>query len=264
MNKFNQLAATLVSAIAICIPVSATADAVRVDQSDFLPAAGLITFSEFGLNTVNPSYTSSDYGGDANSPMVTFGGFFSGQQISNAPATDCPGGAATGCVVGSPTGPLALDPTSPDTFVTNDGAAPDSPVLSGSPRFSGPIGILFNDPLVGVGLDGGFFDAIGSTKIEAFSLDGNSLGSVANLNTGYNFLGLATEDGTPQIGGLLFSLVADEPAGFGIDNLRFARAGEVVTPSNPVNDVPESSSLAFFLIGALGAISTAFLRRRYV
>ncbi|MCK9537911.1 hypothetical protein [Dokdonella sp.] len=199
---------------------------VRVDESAFVAGSGLIQFSEVPLGTTNPSYAPGDYGGDASSPNVTFGGYFDGQRIGVG--AECPPGAApTGCVAGNATNPLALDPASPATFTVNDGANPTSPVLSGTPTFNGPIAILFDTDQAGVGLDGGFFDDANSTAITAFARDGSVIGSVTNAGTGIEFLGLVTADGSNRIAGLLFSLVGAESAGFAIDNLRFGTQGQV-------------------------------------
>lgn len=221
---------------------------IRVAPSDFIAGSGLITFSELPLGTLNPSYAPGNYGGGPGAPAVTFGGFFLGQSLSATPGLDCPGGAASGCVVGTPTGPLSLAPGAPSTRIVNDGANPTSPVLSGSPLFNGPIAVLFSVDLVGVGLDGGYFDAPGSTKITAYARDGSVIGSIVNTGTGIEFLGLVTEDGSARIAGLLFSLVGNEPAGFAIDNLRFGQEGQVNVPAA----IPEPSSFALLGIGLVG------------
>ena len=243
----SSLLKILVASIAALGMAQANAGILKVGVGAFTPAAGLITFSEFALGTVNPTYAPGDYGGGAGSPTVTFDGFFTGQALSATPAVDCPGGAATGCVVGSPSGPLSLDPAAPNTFITSDGANPTSPVLSGSPTFNGPIGILFSIDQAGVGLDGGFFNAAGGTAITAFARDGSLLGSVTNTTTGIEFLGLVTDDGKERIAGLLFSLVGAEPFGYAIDNVRFGKTGEVVVPG-----VPEPASLALLGLGLAG------------
>ncbi len=222
--------AVLASAALGAAPVQAAVGIVRIDKSAFKPAAGLITFSEFGLGTVNPSYSPADYGGLPTGASVTFDGFFLGQALSANPGVDCPGGAASGCVVGTPGASLALDPASPDTFITGDGAAPNSPVLSGTPRFNGAVSILFDQDIAGVGLDGGFFNAPESTAITAFARDGSFLGQVKNIGLGIEFLGLVTNDGSAAIAGLQFSLIGPEPAGFAIDSLQFGLPGEVVVP----------------------------------
>jgi len=229
------------------------ASIVRVSVADFTADAGLITFSNTGDS--NPVYTPADYGGGAGAPTVTTGGFFLGQSLSGNPSVDCPAAAASACVVGNPTGPLTFDPNSPATFIVGDGATPTSPVLSGSPTFNGPIAVLFSVDLAGVGFDAGFFDAVGSTGITAFARDGTLLGTVVNIGTGIEFLGLVTDDGSERIAGVFLDLVGSEPAGFAIDNLRFGRAGQVAPPGA----VPEPGTL-----GLLGCafVGIALMRRR--
>lgn len=237
------------AAVALTAASVANADVIRIDETAFTPDAGLITFSEYSVGTVNPTYSPADYGGGAGAPTVNFGGFFTGQSLGGA--GDCPAGAAlTGCVIGTPTASLSLDPTSPDTFITTDGANPTSPVLSGTPRFNGAISILFDTDLAGVGLDGGYFDAIGGTAITAFDRAGNIIGSVLNEGLGIEFLGLVTEDGSNAIAGLQFSLVGAEPAGFAIDNLRFGTGDQIDIP--PVAGVPEPGSIALLGLGLIG------------
>jgi hypothetical protein len=234
---------------------AADAAVVRVTEADFVAGSGLITFSEFALGTVNPTYTPGDYGGGAGSPTVTFDGFFAGQSLSATPGVDCPGASATACVVGTPSNPLTLDPAAPDTFITTDGANPTSPVLSGSPTFNGPIAVLFDIALAGVGFDAGFFDAVGSTGITAFGLDGSLLGTVTNTGTGIEFLGLVTDDGSEQIAGVFLDLVGSEPAGFAIDNLRFGKQDQVIVPT------PAPATLALLGIGLTGFAALRSRRR---
>lgn len=253
MNLMSRIVA---AALSIGLAASASASIVRVTAANFVAGSGQITFSEYGLGTVNPTYAPATYGGNANSPTVTFGGYFTGQSLSANPSVDCPGAAASACVVGTPSGPLSLDALSPQTFITQDGANPTSPVLSGSPIFNGPIAVLFDKDQSGVGFDGGFFDAVGSTGITAFDRAGNLLGTVVNTGTGIEFLGLVTSDKSATIAGVFLDLVGAEPAGFGIDNLRFGVGSEVT-----VGGVPEPATWAL-LISGFGLTGAAMRRRR--
>ena len=252
------LCATALTIASLATNNQAQAAVIQVQESDFLAGAGLITFSEYAVNTVNPTYAPATYGGGVGSPTVTFDGYFVGQSISVNPGVDCPGAADTACVVGTPTGPLALDAASANTFITTDGANPTSPVLSGSPRFDGPIALLFDVDVAGVGFDAGYFDAVGSTGITAFARDGSLLGTVVNTITGIQFLGLVTDNGTAQIAGVFLDLVGSEPAGFAIDNLRFGLAGQVNVPGG---NVPEPGTL---LLLGVGIIGLATIRRQLV
>jgi hypothetical protein len=265
MRKFPILAASL--SLALAGSTAFADDIVQISQTAFNAGAGLITFSEFDQGTVNPVYAPATYGGGAGSPTVTFGGYFNGQTGGSTNPGACPAGAAvTGCVLGNPTGPLAINPNSPQTFIASDSAMPTSPVLSGSPLFNGSIAIKFSTPQAGVGLDGGYFDAIGSTAITAYGVDGTILGSVKNSQIGDDFLGLVTADGQADIAGLLFSLVGDEPAGFDIDNVEFGTGAEVTVPGGgggtPPAVTPEPSTLLLLGTGIVGLASS--VRRRFV
>lgn len=239
---------------------------VRVDESSFQAGSGNITFSELPVGSTNPVYTPGDYGGNAANPTVSFAGFFQGQRLGGA--AECPPGAAlTGCVVDAASAPLTLDAASPSTRIVTDSANPTSPVLSGSPQFNGPIAILFDSDQAAVGLDGGFFDNPNSTAITAFARDGTILGSVQNVGTGIEFLGLITADGSDRIAGLLFSLVGEESAGFAIDNVRFGTAGQVGPPGGgqgvgPVLEVPSLNDAGLMLmVLALASVALFALRR---
>lgn len=243
--KFGKSAVLGMLVSAVLMSNVATAGIIKVVETDFEAGAGEITFSEFALATVNPFYTPTDYAGEVGDPDVSFAGWFDGQMLSLNPGVDCPGAAATACIVGTPSASLSLDAASTDTFIVSDGSNPTSPVLSGSPTFNGGIAILFSVDQFGVGFDGGFFNAVGSTAITAFARDGSLIGSVINTVTGIEFLGLVTDDKTASIAGVFLDLVGAEPAGFAIDNIRFGGVDDVL-----VTDVPAPSTM-LLLVSAL-------------
>jgi hypothetical protein len=229
------------------LTTGANAALVNLGPGSFTPLASVITFSEFPGGTIDPVYTFTSLPG-LGDVTVSFGGHFVGQVAT--------GGSPNTLSDPTPDSPLALDPGAPDTFITGDGANPTSPVLSGTPTFNGPISVLFDKPVAGVGLDGGFFDAIGGTTIEAYDPFGVSLGSIVNSSLGIEFFGLADSGGANVIGGISFYITGPEPAGFAIDNLTFG-SSSVIPEVDHV--VPEPSTLLLFgtgLLGLLGYIRT--------
>lgn len=200
---------------------------IRIDRSAFQADAGSITFSEFAVGTTDPVYRPADYGSGGDGVTVRFGGILMGQRLGGPPDRCLPAAAPTGCVSGAPQRPLAFDARGPRTEVVRDGANPRSPSLSGTPRFNGPVTMIFSADVAGVGLTGGHFDAAEGTAIEAYDRAGRLIGGVVNLGQGMETLALVTEDGADRIAAVQFSLVGAEPEGFGIDDLTFARAGQI-------------------------------------
>ena len=235
-NQFGPVRMRLPLTIALLLasaaaPALAQDAVVRIEERQFKAGAGRITFSEVGVGAVNPVYPPRQYGGGADSPTVRFAGYFRGRFIAT-PAQCPPGAARTGCLGGTPSAPLRLDMDSPETKVQNDGSAPagSRPGLGGTPTWNGPIAIHFDRDVAAVGLDGGYFNAAGGTAITVYDRQGRVLGRTTNRGTGFEFLGLATRDLSPRIAGLEFHLVGNEPAGFGVDNIRFGAPAQIDLP----------------------------------
>ena len=249
--KTNLFKTSAVIAVGAFLTLNASAVLIDLGPGSFAPLAPVVTYdtTEFPLGTVNPSITLA--AGSLGNVTVSTAGAFSGQSVFAIQ----PGVYS---ISGSPTGPLTLN-TSVTVSTVNDGASTTSPVLSGSPTFNGPISVLFSQPVAGVGLEGGYFDAVGSTEIEAFDADGNSLGHIFNSVLGFEFYGLAdVVEGTPvaDISGISFYVNGTEPAGFEIDNLTFGASEQV----RPTNSVPDASSTGGLLGIALSGL--ALLRSR--
>ena len=201
--------------ISVCrrlIPVYLSIDVSRIDEGYFSEHDVIIRFDEMDVH--NPVYTrvSPTLG----QVTVTTSSHFIGQTIVNIGSD----GART--VLGSQPlqgVPLSLD--AGDVFIADDGDNPTTPVLSGSPIFDGPIAVLFSCNVNAVALTGGYFNAIGSTFIQAFNELGQQVNLVSNSQLGIESFGIRTLNTTADIRGISFYVNADEPAGFAIDNLRF-------------------------------------------
>lgn len=219
----------LILCITAILMFAANANALMIDlaEGSFTPTADVITFSEYGLGEENPEYIFGDM-------TVNFGGYFEGG-------------------LGTPTnGVLALDANAAPTYITTDGANPTSPVLSGTPRFSGSIAVLFSENVAAVGLDGGYFDAIGATTIEAYDRSGNILGAITNNQKGIEFFGLGDDSGDAVIAGIQFYITGNEPAGYAIDNLTFAYDGGGYDGGG--DPVPEPATILLMSFGLLGLV----------
>lgn len=121
-------------------------------------------------------------------------------------------------------------------------------MLSGTPLFNGPISFGFSTPVAAVGLSGGYFDTVGATTIEAFDVNGLSLGSIVNSALGVEFYGLFDSSGS-NIAGVSFYITGSEPAGFAIDNVTLGDADVVVTAPEPVSLATFGAMLAGLAAG---------------
>lgn len=108
-------------------------------------------------------------------------------------------------------------------FISTDGSNPTSPVLSGTPRFIGSIEGRFINPKDGTtpivvesfSLDAGYFDELGSTRIEWFDPDGVKLGQRTNSQSGIERFQIVGGN----IASWKISIIENEPQGYAIDNV---------------------------------------------
>ena len=126
-------------------------------------------------------------------------------------------------------------------FITDDGANPTSPVLSGSPRFTGLVGGTFVLPgtttpatVSSFSLGVGYIDSPGSVAISAYALNGTLVKRVFATNIGINPISVSATG----IASFRVEAVSDEPAGFAIDNVSFRRGGINFSGSLGVPDDP--------------------------
>jgi hypothetical protein len=105
--------------------------------------------------------------------------------------------------------------------ITNDGSTTSSPVLSGRPKYSGPISGHFVKPSTGenttvlsFSFSAGYFDEVASARVEWLDPAGVVIGQVINQRNGIETL--VAKGG--NIAGFRVGVLQDEPNGFVIDN----------------------------------------------
>ncbi len=137
-----------------------------------------ITFSEFGIGTVNPTFTFDD----------------------NTVTT-------TGQIVG-------------------DGAQPNTPVIAANTSYTGPVFLYFENPVTSVSMDVGYFNNLGSTRIEFRDQLGRVIQSFHNTALGVLPFSLTHDAGIASVA------VIDEAfdaAGFSVDTVVFGPNAEALT-----------------------------------
>ena len=130
--------------------------------------------------------------------------------------------------------------------IADDGAMPNSPVLSPAPPFAGDFWINFTGGgATGVSFDCGAWNNIGSTIIDVYDIHGGLLGAITNASNGVDHIDLS---GYGTVGSVYFNSFND-PFGADIDNLGF-------------NNVPEPSSMVLLGFGAISLLAYAWRKRR--
>jgi RHS repeat-associated protein len=123
-------------------------------------------------------------------------------------------------------------------FITDDGANPTSPVLSGTPLFFGTITGTFVQPdgtartVDSFSLDVGYIDTPGSTEVIAYDSGGTVLDTVPVSNFGIVHVTVSV----PGIASFAVESVDQgnpDPNGFAIDNLSFAGYSFLTGPPSP-------------------------------
>ena len=114
-------------------------------------------------------------------------------------------------------------------------------MTAGPANFHEPLAIMFGFAVPAVQFTIRSLETIGTTTIEAYDADGNSLGSLESLvnpGTGLWTLGLTDPGGADILG---ISIFSTDVGGFAIDNL-------IVTQGF---DLPEPASLLPLVFGAI-------------
>jgi hypothetical protein len=153
---------------------------------------------------------------------LTFDEFAVGTVISNQYA-------AQGVVFNAGTGALPI--------IANDGAMPDSPVLSPNPPYAGAFEIDFITSTTWVQFNSGYWDTLGTAVINVYDKsDTFLLGTYTNTQTAQQTFTFSNAGG---IGRITFDSFAD-PAGGDIDDLKF--------------NVPEPGTLLLAGLALAGAL----------
>lgn len=179
---------------------------------------------------------------EANTPVITFSEFPVGTSISTQYQN-------LGIIFGGS-----------GAFITNDGANPTSPVLSGTPLFTGNITGTFVKPTDGspstatsFSLDAGYFDAIGSVVLSWFDSSGNLIGTQQNSTLGIEHFTVISSPPEPGIAKWEIGVAGSEPAGFAIDNVSMT----ISSPSVHVDDANLSTNNIDITLSGLGSLAPA-------
>lgn len=150
---------------------------------DAIWPGGIIEFDEYAIGTPNPTFTPAQYGAvGAFQPHVATGSYFLNQAF-----------LAPGQMTGTIATPLALNFDDLGVFVANDTSRLPSSTrcLSGTPFFNGSTAYFFTEsdfttpkPVVGVSLNVGFLNAVGTVRVRAYDSSANLLGTWFNETSG--------------------------------------------------------------------------------
>ncbi|WP_299590750.1 calcium-binding protein [uncultured Tateyamaria sp.] len=114
-----------------------------------------------------------------------------------------------------------------DGVILGDSAQPASPVIAANFSYLGPVFINFDIPVDFVSLDVGFFDNLGSTRIEFRNAAGELLFSTNNDDLGVLTFSFASEEGIASVAAIDESFDA---SGFSVDTVVFGENVEQLPP----------------------------------
>ena len=207
-------------AVSVCANTGAV-NWITDAQFDERWPGGVITGDEYSIGTPNPAWLPTQYGAvGAFQPYVLSSSFLIGQtQIGLT-------------ITGMPTVPLTLDlDNSPASFIATDSARPTGQqrCVSGTPFLNGPITLLFTEddgvtikPVVGVSINVGFLNNIGTIRVRAYDVNANLLGTWTNtILDGFQNINLNRDSNTPIIAALNIDNLGDI-AGFTTSRIRFS------------------------------------------
>ncbi len=142
-------------------------------------------------------------------------------------------------------------------LITGDGAQPNSPVIAANYNYFGPIFAYFLNPVSSVTMDVGYFDNLGSTRVEFRDASGNLLYSVKNAQYGVQTFSFSSEIGIASIAAID---EAYDASGFSLDSLVFGAAVDSLTPpvvalaasKTAERDLGTLSAKTYSVVDALG------------
>lgn len=111
--------------------------------------------------------------------------------------------------------------------IVSDGAQPNTPVIAANTSYTGPVFLYFENPVNYVSLDVGFFDNLGSTRIEFRDAAGNVVHVVNNDALGVQTFEFASELGIASVASIDESFDA---AGFSVDTVVFGDPVDALDP----------------------------------
>ncbi|MCZ4258119.1 calcium-binding protein [Sulfitobacter sp. G21635-S1] len=102
--------------------------------------------------------------------------------------------------------------------IVSDGAQPQSPVIAANTSYRGPVFLYFENPVNYVSLDVGYFDNVGSTRIEFRDAAGNVIHVAHNSGLGVLTFEFASDLGIASVAAIDESF---DDAGFSVDTVVF-------------------------------------------